>query len=85
MNNLNDLRELLYKLTQFVHDNDKKIDFLPDGFTDLETVYFSGSKTRFVFYSGVLSQIGEKYIETQKVFDWADVNGFKLTGNDNDG
>ena len=82
MTNLNDLRELLYRLTQFVHDNSEKIDFLPCKVDEIDTVYFSGSKTRIVFYSGVLLSIKEKHIETQKVFDWADSLGFKIEGKD---
>lgn len=81
-NNMYELQQALYRLTSFVYENAEKIDFLPKGI-ELNTVCFSGSLAFFKFtLENCLHAEGERFIDTQKVFDWAEFNGFKLTGND---
>ena len=82
MTNLSELQQFLYELTSFVHANAEKLDFLPDGI-ELDIVTFSGSLTHFIFtLENCLYAKGDRFIDTEKVFDWADSLGFKLKGKD---
>ena len=83
MTNLSELQQVLYDLTTFVHSNAEKLDFLPKD-VELDTVCFSGSLTYFSFTVSYMEETAkkERFIETQKVFDWADSLGFKIEGKD---
>ena len=84
MSNLDELQQALYNLTSFVHANAEKLDFLPEG-VELDTVTFSGSLTHFIFtLENCLYAKGDRFVDTEKVFDWAESLGFKLEGNDNE-
>lgn len=83
MTELNELQQFLHQLTAFVHCNDEKLDFLPEGI-DLDTVCFSGSLTYFSFTDEYMEEFVKREIfrDTQTVFDWADSLGFKFKGKD---
>lgn len=77
MKTLDELQKQLYELTKFVHDNEDKIDFLPNG-VELESIFFSGSLVyaKFTLKNCPYAK-GNKFIETKKVLDWAYELGFE--------
>ena len=73
------LKDQLFKITQFVFDNEESL-FCNFGYpsdSDLTNVFFSGSKV-YIKYEDTLCGEQVKWLSTQEVFNWMQEEGFTL-------
>ena len=73
------LQDQLFKITQFVFDNEKSFveEFNLLAFCDFINVFFSGSKV-YIKYDTAMCGVQVKWLSTQDVFDWMEDQGFEL-------